>query len=359
MKIKVAQPGMLTTVQDMGRWGFQGKGMPVAGAMDLFALKSGNVMVGNEEGAACLEVTVLGPTLTVIEGEGAVVATGADLGFSINGISYPCNNVLKVGEGDTLSFSGMKGNGCRAYLVFSGGVDVHVVMGSRSTYLRAQIGGVDGRALVKGDIFITGEPHILWRRFVDFQCPVAVLPERRTGRPLRVVLGPQDDAFSPKGIETFFSEPYKITESADRMGYRLKGAVIEHSGGADIISDAIPLGAVQVPGDGQPIVMLADRQTTGGYTKIAVLCSPDIAEIAQYLPGQEIRFKQVSFEEAVSLAKQESDQIIKLRQSVAAWITRIVPPMSECETEILMTSGTWELSVDGETHTVSWESLDC
>lgn len=358
MKIKIIQPGMLTTVQDVGRWGFQGKGMPVAGAMDLFALKIGNVMVGNNKDAACLEVTVLGPTLSVLKGEGAVVVTGADLGFSINGIASCCNTVYKVKEGDILSFSGMKGNGCRAYVVFSGGIDVPIIMGSRSTYLRAHIGGFDGRALVKGDVLNTGEPHILWQRFIDFKCPSDVLPERREGQPLRVVLGPQNDAFSPKGVETFLSESYKITDSADRMGYRLEGPVVEHLEGADIISDAIPLGSIQVPGHGQPIVMLADRQTTGGYTKIAVLCSPDISAIAQRLPGEKVSFKQVSFEEAVLITQKEAGQVSKLKQNVATWITRIPTSTIGHKSEMPVSSGTWKLTVDGHSYMVDWERIE-
>lgn len=360
MKLKVMQPGMLTTVQDEGRWGFQGKGMPVAGAMDLFALRSGNIMVGNDKRAAGLEVTVLGPTLSVVEGRGTAVVTGADLGFSVNGECFPCNVVVEVKEGDHLSFSGVKGNGCRAYLVFSGGIDVPVIMGSRSTYLRAHLGGLEGRALKKGDTFSTGEPHVLWERFIGFSCPASSLPGRQLDQPLRVVMGPQDDAFTDRGIETFLSQTYTISDSADRMGYRLEGPVIEHSGAADIISDAIPLGTIQIPGHGQPIAMLADRQTTGGYTKIAVLCTPDIGALAQRLPGQKVRFQKISFEDAVAATRKERSLLDRIHQLVATWITPIASSTQTTSTILEDTprSGMWRLSIDGTGHTVHWERLD-
>ena len=262
-------PGMLTTVQDGGRWGYQGKGMPVAGAMDLPSFRLGNILAGNDENEGALEVTLLGPTLFVAEGEGMAAVTGADLGFQVNGRPAPMWTAVAVGAGDVLSFSGPR-SGCRAYLCLSGGVDVPPVMESRSTYTRARVGGFQGRALKKGDIVRCGEPLPLWRKCEGLVCPEALRPCYLPDAPLRVVPGPQDDLFTEKGKETFYGSDYAVSNSADRMGYRMDGPEIEHTGAADIISDAIPLGAVQVPGHGKPIVMLADRQTTGGYTKIGV-----------------------------------------------------------------------------------------
>jgi len=190
--------------------------------------------------------------------------------------------------------------GCRAYLCVSGGVDVPLVMGSRSTHVRSRIGGYKGRALQKGDIVETGDPKPLWRRSEGFVCPEELRPALFGGEPLEATDGPQADAFTDTGIETFYGNAYTVGADSDRMGYRLEGPVIEHSGSADIISDGIANGAVQVPGDGKPIVMLADRQTTGGYTKIAVLSSWSSAQMAQSLPGNSVRFRRVNENEAAA-----------------------------------------------------------
>jgi len=297
-------PGMLTTVQDGGRWGYPGKGMPVAGAMDLPSFRLGNILAGNEENEGALEVTLLGPTLFVAEGEGMAAVTGADLGFQVNGRPAPMWTAVAVGAGDVLSFSGPR-SGCRAYLCLSGGVDVPPVMESRSTYTRARVGGFQGRALKKGDIVRCGEPLPLWRKCEGLVCPEALRPCYLPDAPLRVVPGPQDDLFTEKGKETFYGSDYAVSNSADRMGYRMDGPEIEHTGAADIISDAIPLGAVQVPDHGQPIVMLADRPTTGGYTKIGVVCSVHLSALSPRPPGQTVRFPKTSPDDARPLPRDQ------------------------------------------------------
>ena len=350
-------PGMLTTVQDGGRWGYQGKGMPVAGAMDLQSFRLGNILVGNDENDAALEVTVLGPTLYVSDGEGMAAVTGADLGFRVNGQLAPMWTALAVKAGDTLSFSGPK-SGCRAYLCFSGGIEVPVVMESRSTYTRAKVGGLEGRALKKDDRVLCGEPRPLWKKCEGLVCPAELRAVYPPDAPLRVVPGPQEDLFTGKGIETFYGSDYSVSNSADRMGYRMDGPEIEHTGAADIISDAIPLGAVQVPGHGQPIVMLADRQTTGGYTKIGVVCSVDIAALSQRLPGHGIRFVKITLDEALSLVKEEHRKRDELRRLRAVWRStpRFPGPVSDGGPE-LPAAGEAILKVDGEEHRVSWEEL--
>ena len=350
MRIFVENGGLLTTVQDLGRWGYQGKGMPVAGAMDRQSLRLGNVLVGNDEGAAALEVTVLGPKVTV-EGQGLVAVTGADLGFSVNGVTAPAWEALPVSSGDILAFSGPKGKGCRAYLCFSGGIDVPPVMGSRSTYLRASLGGFEGRALKKGDSLLTGEAFLV-EAGTGFSCPEALRPPMDGEAPLGVLLGPQEKAFSAAGIETFLGSPYVISNEADRMGYRLEGPEIEHASEADIISDAIPLGSIQVPGGGRPICMLADGQTTGGYTKIAVLVSTDIGALAQRLPGQTVRFSSLSFDEAVALARRErkkTEDLLALRSAYRSRPRR---------TSATGRRATWRLTVEGRAYDVTWENLD-
>ncbi len=173
--------------------------------------------------------------------------------------------------------------------------------------------------------------------------------------PLRVVLGPQDDAFTEKGIKTFLESEYKITNEADRMGYRLEGETIEHKSGADIISDAIPLGAVQVPGHGRPICMLADRQTTGGYTKIAVLCTPDIATLAQRIPGQSVSFKAISLEESIAATRAEREQIKELLKLRASYRSRRVFPKKEPKDKGIYH---WMLKIDGKTYDVTVEELE-
>ena len=350
-------PGMLTTVQDGGRWGYQGKGMPVAGAMDLPSFRLGNILAGNEENEGALEVTLLGPTLFVAEGEGMAAVTGADLGFQVNGRPAPMWTAVAVGAGDVLSFSGPR-SGCRAYLCLSGGVDVPPVMKSRSTYTRARVGGFQGRALKKGDIVRCGEPLPLWRKCEGLVCPEALRPCYLPDAPLRVVPGPQDDLFTEKGKETFYGSEYTVSNSADRMGYRMDGPEIEHTGAADIISDAIPLGAVQVPGHGKPIVMLADRQTTGGYTKIGVVCSVDIAALSQRLPGQKVRFHKISLDDALALAREEAGKRDEMRRLRAAW--RSAPgetvPLPTAEPD-LPSRGEALIRVDGEEHIISWEEI--
>ncbi len=355
--LSVQAPGMLTTVQDIGRWGAQGQGMPVAGAMDAQAFRMGNIIVGNREEDAGIEVTLMGPKLLVVEGEGIVAVTGAELGFSVNGHAVPNWTAVKIGEGDVLSFSAPR-SGCRAYLCLSGGIDVPSVLGSRSTYTRAKVGGVEGRALKKGDRLPCGEPGPLWRRCAGFVCPEELRPRYDPAAPLRVIAGPQDDHFTPAGRETFYASEYTISNSADRMGYRLDGPVIEHEGAADIISDAIPLGAVQVPGHGQPIVMLADRQTTGGYTKIGVVCSVDMAALSQRLPGEKVRFVSVSLKDALALAREAGGKRQRLLELRAAWRSHPAPAVLPVE-EITMpvTRGEVLLHLDGEAHSVTWEEI--
>ena len=308
---EVIQPGPLTTVQDMGRYGYQQYGVPVSGAMDNYALRLANLLVGNSEGDACLEITLLGLQLRVLE-DTVVAITGADLSPKLNGESLPMWEAVMVGRGDTLSFPWPK-VGCRSYLAVAGGIDVPKVMGSRSTHTRSRIGGFEGRALCAGDRLSSGQayPQILKRRL-----PSQYIPEYRNQSELRVIMGPQDDHFTEEGIRTFLGSEYTISTKADRMGYRLEGPPIEHKAGADIISDGIPLGAVQVPGDRLPIVVLADRQTTGGYTKIATVITVDINKLAQAKPGDKVKFTQIREEEAYQSLKEYEHTIYTLKRWV-------------------------------------------
>jgi biotin-dependent carboxylase-like uncharacterized protein len=353
MKLHFGKSGLLTTVQDPGRWGYQAIGMPVAGAMDGFALRAGNIIVGNDAGAAALEVTVTGPTFSVTEREGVFCLSGAELVLTINGEKVPAWTAHSIKAGDKVTVGGPAGAGCRGYLCFSGGIDVPVVMGSRSTYLRAKIGGLEGRALKAGDVLETGGNPPLWRRCEGFACPAALRPGYGKDRPVRVLLGPQDDCFTREGIETFLGSGYVITNEADRMGFRLEGPAIEHTGGADIISDGIPLGAVQVPGHGKPVVMLADRQTTGGYTKIAVVVTADISLLAQRMPGEFVRFEKVEFEEALAIALDERARLRSLAEERARF--RSVPRIAEGPRPAGREKFSFRMTVNGASYEVDVE----
>ena len=306
---EVIQPGPLTTVQDLGRYGYQQYGVPVSGAMDNYALRVANLLVGNNEGEACLEITLLGLQLRVL-GDTVVAITGADLSPMLNKSSLPMWEAVIVSRGDTISFPWPK-RGCRSYLAVAGGIDVPKVMGSSSTHVKSHIGGLEGRPLCAGDYLKNGQarPTILGRRL-----PPQYVPEYQNQSELRVILGPQDDYFTEEGIHTFLCSEYTISIKADRMGYRLEGPRIEHKTGADIISDGIPLGAVQVPGDGLPIVLLADRQTTGGYTKVAVVITADVLKLAQAKPGDKVRFRQITEGEAHQSLKEYEQTIYTLKR---------------------------------------------
>ena len=290
MGIKVLNPGILTTVQDLGRVGYQEFGVSVSGAMDPRALKIANILAGNEENEACLECTMMGPMLQFDEAN-VIAIGGGDLGASIDGKPVPPCSAVKVEAGQTLRFAGPKA-GIRAYIAFAGGLDIPVVMGSRSTNMKAKIGGFKGRKLEKDDEIGFRAPVTELKNLEGRHFAPEVVPQSEYT--VRVVLGPQDDMFTEAGISTFLGETYTVTPEFDRMGCRLEGKEIEHTGGGDIISDGISFGAIQVPGAGKPIIMLADRQTTGGYTKIANVITADFRILAQLKAGDKVHFEKVS-----------------------------------------------------------------
>lgn len=292
----VLDPGLLTTVQDRGRPGYQRVGIPPSGPVDRAAFVLANRLVGNPDGAAALELTLRGPRLEVRQPL-VVAVTGAAMGFTVNGQQAPQWTVVPLRPGDVVGFR-MATEGCRAYLAVAGGFDTPVVLGSRSTYLRGRLGGIEGRPLQKGDALPVGVPAAPADRLVGRTVPPARRPRYPVEVECRVILGPQADRFTAAGLAAFLGGVYEVTPQADRMGYRLKGPRIEHARGHDIISDGIPLGGVQVPGEGQPIVLLVDRQTTGGYTKIATVISVDVGRIGQTRPGHRVRFREVSLAEA-------------------------------------------------------------
>lgn len=294
--VKVISPGALTTVQDAGRFGFLQSGISVSGVMDSYSHRAANLLVDNPQEEAVLEVTLMGPVLE-FQCSTRIAVTGAMMQPKLNDQPVPMWQTIPVGEGDRLSFAGIQG-GCRAYIAFAGGLDVPVIMGSKSTNLKAQMGGFEGRMLKRDDIVPLKAPSgeaKLWAASEEW------IPKFPTQITLRAVLGPQEDLFTEEGIASFLNTEYLVTPANDRMGYRLEGEEITHKAGADIVSDGIVMGAVQVPSSGQPIILMADRQTTGGYTKIATVVTADLPLLAQAQAGTKIRFEQVSVEEAQQL----------------------------------------------------------
>jgi len=289
--------GMLTTVQDLGRYGYQRYGVPVAGAMDQFALRAANLLVGNPPDAAALEITMTGPTLRATD-KCLIAVTGADLALRLNNWEMPPWMAILVRQGWIIEFGGRR-TGCRAYLAVAGGIKVTPVIGSRSTYLSGGFGGFEGRALRQNDLIPLSGASFHSLSLAGRSFPPDLIPNYSQAPEIRVVLGPQDDYFTDEGIATFLSSEYQVSPASDRMGYRLRGPEIAHQGRADIISDGIALGSVQVPADRQPIVMMADHQTVGGYPKIATVISADIPLLAQCLPNQSaVTFEAVSVGEA-------------------------------------------------------------
>jgi antagonist of KipI len=294
--LEILEPGALTTVQDLGRTGYQRLGIPTAGAMDTFALRAANVLAGNDAGAAALEITMMGPRIRFAEGAVVAVA-GADLGLRIDGREVEGWKAHMVRTRAVIDFAGRR-SGARAYLAVAGGIALEPWLGSQSTYMMAQVGGLEGRALRAGDRLPVGSSEMSLLALSSRTIPVENRPSYGSQPVVRVILGPHSDRFTEAGIEAFLGGSYEISSVSNRMGYRLEGPRIEHVRGADIISCGIPLGGIQVPGNGQPIVLMADHQTTGGYTMIATVIQADIPLVAQCLPGERLRFRAVELEEA-------------------------------------------------------------
>ncbi len=275
MIVRVNKAGLLTTVQDLGRWGHQATGVPVAGPMDAYSHRLANLLVGNSEEAATLEVTLVAPELEFTDTR-SVAIVGAEF-------ETRSNTVVEMHAGDRLTL-GPRVRGARAYIAISGGIATPAILGSRATHLPSGMGGIEGRAVKAGDELALGPP-----RGGHYRSAIRpfLLEQRET---LRVLPGPQLEKFAAGALEALQSAPYAIGTDSNRMGYRLAGPRIAHADGADIISDATPLGAIQVPASGQPILLMADRQTTGGYAKIATVISADLPLAGQLAPGDAIRF---------------------------------------------------------------------
>ena len=278
--------------------------------MDGRSFRIANILVGNDVNDAGLEITIFGPTLEFTE-DSLFALTGGDLSPSLNGTSIEMYRALPALKGDVLSFGQLK-SGCRSYLAVAGGIDVQPVMGSRSTLLRGEIGGFNGRKLKSGDYIPSGRPKTLINDFFTRSVEKEDFSGKETT--VRVLMGPQDDRFTQHGIDTLLHATYRVGKDFDRMGYRLNGAPIEHVSDANIISDGIALGSIQVPGNGQPIIMMADRQSTGGYTKIANVITVDLPKIAQLKADDAVSFRKVDIRAAHELYRHEFAWYSELRE---------------------------------------------
>lgn len=325
--IKVKKGGFLTTVQDLGRIGYQKFGMPVAGAMDNFSYRVANFLVGNKESEAVLEATLLGPELE-FDCDMSFAVTGANMKTVLNGKEISMWESYKVTKGDILSL-GVVTSGLRAYIAFSGSIEVPLLNNSKSTYLKTGIGGFKGRKLMNDDeLEIKVSEEIVYGKYMEPK----YIPEFKRKGNVRVVLGPQDDYFTEEGINTFLStDGYKITKEADRMGYRLGGNTIKHIDKADIISDGALFGSVQVPANGLPIILMADRQTAGGYTKIATVISTDLPMLAQMGEGSELVFEKITLEEAHKLYKEYEEKLSEIKAQITNSQRVIEVPVEKAE----------------------------
>ena len=340
--IKILDAGLLTTVQDLGRYGFQRYGVSASGVMDEYSAKIANKLVGNKVGEAVLETTLKGVQIEFLQNT-AVAITGGNCDVTLNGTKIELWQSYLVNRGDILKM-GICKSGLRNYLAFAGGIDVPVIMNSKSTNLKAKVGGFNGRKLMIGDVLSVGVGSL--------EAPLTLnkyyIPTYSKDIKVGVILGQQDDHFTEAGIKTFLNETYTVTQESDRMGIRLSsvsGATIEHKNGADIISDGITFGAIQVPGSGQPIVMMADRQTTGGYTKIGNVISSDLAKLAQATPGTKVKFVEYTLEQAVQAIK-NNDIIINNQNSYVSPIKEEVVDSSSRDYRIKINNKIFELKVE-------------
>lgn len=333
MKLRITNPGVLSTVQDKGRYGYMKAGVRTAGAMDSESYRAANAILENDANAAVLEMTLMGIT-AVIEEDGGFVLTGAEMKGTLDGMPLERNQVIHAHTGQTLSM-GMAVSGCRSYLAIEGGIDVPSVMGSRSTDVKCGIGGYQGRALLAGDLLYSGRNETkkpTAELSVDgkkhFGQAAGQAAGQDAGREkthqkeayrkkpvsygtsaiVRVVEGPQADWFSEEERRQFFQETYEVTNESDRMGMRLKGRPVESIHGVDIVSDGIAFGSIQITKSGMPIIMMADHQTTGGYAKIGTVCSFDLPKLAQLRPGNQVSFQQITVEEAQYLYCRPEEQ---------------------------------------------------
>lgn len=327
--ISVLKSGLMTTIQDTGRYGYQKDGVIVSGAMDPLAHRIANLLLGNSADAATMEITLMGPVLEFQE-DAFIAICGGNLTPMIDGDSVSMWKPLYIKKGSELRF-GQPKKGFRTYLSIAGGFQVRKVMGSSSTYLRANMGGFDGRTLEKGDQLRFGhldsQPQHLKEQLKTVDKALSfkeaswfVGPEftnyTKNDQPIRVMPGREFDLFTEQSKEDFFNGPFQIDSKSDRMGYRLNGTALKLKNKKDIVSEAVTFGTIQVPPDGNPILLLADHQTTGGYPKIGQVASIDLPRIAQMRPGESVSFSPITHEEAQRLLLEKEKNLKQLQRGI-------------------------------------------
>jgi biotin-dependent carboxylase-like uncharacterized protein len=307
--IKILKPGGYTTIQDRGRFGFQHLGVPVSGVLDQFAFTMANLLVGNPENTAAMEITIMGPHLE-IQKEMDIALTGAVMKITVNEQPQGQWRSIRVKPGDTVSI-GQVTSGCRSYLAFNSNISLPEIMGSYSTYTGGKIGGFKGRPLQQGDVIETQGMHLLKK---ELSLPSNFIPSYQPQAVVRAIPGPQDDYFDDGFISLFESE-FMVTAKADRMGYRLQGETIPIKEGMpkSIISEPAVPGSIQIPADEQPIILLVE-QTVGGYAKIATVISSDLSKVAQTTPGDMIRFEKVDLDTAYDVIIEEHRKINSIKE---------------------------------------------
>lgn len=313
MSIRVLKPGVMATIQDGGRYGFQQYGVIVSGAMDSYSLQTANMLVGNDLFEAVIEITLMGTTLQ-FEDDAVIAITGGHLTPIMNGDPVPMNRAVYIQKDHILHFAACK-SGSRAYISVAGGLDIPVVMNSKSTYLRARVGGYKGRSLRSGDRIAiqTKSPlitHVKEHKARWFVCPV---PFKKV---ISVMKGPEFDRFSIEAKTAFFEQTFQLTTQSDRMGCRLSGPSLALEQPYDMLSEASTFGTIQVPADGNPIMLMADRQTTGGYPRIAQVISADLPSIGQLNPGDTIRFEEVTLQAAEQLYLKRLHDLEMMQQGI-------------------------------------------
>jgi antagonist of KipI len=330
MNIEVLRPGLLTSIQDLGRYGYQKHGVIVSGSMDSYSLRLANLLVGNAEGEAALEITLIGPSLR-IDQDVLLAITGGNLSPTVAGVAIPMWRPVYLKQGSILKFGECK-TGCRSYLSIAGGYQIPEVLGSSSTYLRAGLGGFQGRALKKGDVLQSKSPHEGSLKILQQLAPQSSLasfvstawyvgrghiPQDSRHITIRMMRGRQFDQFDEQSIEQLLHSAFRVTPQSDRMGYRLSGSSLKLANPKEMISEAIALGTVQVPPDGNPIILLADRQTAGGYPKIAQIAAVDVPVVAQSKPGANIWFQEISLAEGERLYLAREAAVKQLKTVIA------------------------------------------
>lgn len=333
MSLMIIKPGLLTTVQDLGRCGYQQQGVVVSGAMDSYALRTANLLTANPQGSAALEITMWGPTIQ-FDQDTLIAICGAPFEPKVSGKTVPLWRPVLIRAGEVLEF-GSCSSGARAYLAVAGGVDVPLVLGSRSTYLRAQIGGFEGRALKAGDVVPVGKassPAVSYMTSLGqeldakpFRAASWFVGERnrpayREDPVIRFMRGREYHQFTEASREEFVSHRFRLSSQSDRMGYRLEGPEMHRESREEQLSSAVVFGTVQIPPDGSPIILMSDRQTVGGYPRIAQVASVDLPVLAQVRPGDWIRFEEISLQEAERIYQSAEQSFGRLEKAIGFYL---------------------------------------